>query len=314
MMTKPMECMEHRSQLILDKITTLDKSTILGKITIVGMGLIGGSLGMALAAKGFGRQVWGVDVHQDTLELAAQMQAGHQFTQDLLAGVDNADLVILATPVGKTKEILQRIAGHLKPGCLVTDVGSVKASVVAAAQQILPEQVEFLGGHPMAGSEAEGIKGADIGMFGQAVYILTPTERTSTGALQTLHGMIEAIGAQMVVHSPAEHDLLVAGVSHLPHLVAVALVNTVRGLEEENPAALKLAAGGFRDTTRVASSQSLIWRDIFLNNREATLMLLDRFKQSVLALEQVIMAEDSCGIEGLLEQARVTRQRITEKI
>lgn len=286
----------------------------LNKITIVGMGLIGGSLGMALVANGIGRQVWGVDIDHDSLEVAAQIKAGHEFTHDLLTGVDNADLVIIATPVGKTIEILQRIAGKLKPGCLVTDVGSVKATVVAAAQDILPQQVEFLGGHPMAGSEMAGIRGADAKLFAQAVYVITPTENTSVQALKKLRLVMETLGAQVVVHSPEEHDLLVAGVSHLPHLVAVALVNTVRSLAEENPGALGLAASGFRDTTRIAGSQSLIWRDIFLQNREATLTLLNRFKHAVSSLEEVVAAEDSGGIELLLEQARITRQGISEKL
>lgn len=286
----------------------------LDKITIVGMGLIGGSLGMALVGKGFGGQIWGVDVNPSSLEIAAQTAAGHRFTTNLAEGVQDADLVVLATPVGKTTEILQAMAGYLKPGCIITDVGSVKGAVVKAAVQVLPPEVSFIGGHPMAGSEVAGINGADRYLFENAVYVLTPTEETPPYAVEAVRRLAEAVGARVVFYPPGEHDLLVAGVSHLPHLVAAALVNTVGGLQEENHPALMLAAGGFRDTTRIASGQALMWRDIFLTNREATLELIQRFKKAVGELESAITAGAGPQIESLLNRARITREQVPAKM
>jgi len=284
------------------------------KITIIGLGLIGGSLGMALCGKGAAREVWGVDVDQRTLELARQTLAVHRATTDLGEGVRGAEVVVLAVPVGLTGEMLRAIVPYLSEGCIVTDVGSTKTRVVELAEEILPPGIHFVGGHPMAGSEVAGITGADRYLFENAVYLLTPTCNTNEQALLKVMGLVESIGAKVYRFSPGEHDIMVAAVSHLPHLLAAALVNTVAGIQEEHRDTLLLAAGGFRDTTRIAAGHPVMWRDIFLTNKDGVLEMINKFRRVLDGFQQAIEANDGDGLINQLEQARRVRQGVPAKV
>lgn len=275
------------------------------KVVIIGVGLIGGSLGLALKGRGLAAEVVGVGRSQENLAVALEYGAIDRVDQPAGA-LPGADLVVLATPVGTVRQVLAHCRPHFTASTLVTDVGSTKAAVVAAAAELLPPETAFVGGHPMAGSEVTGAAGADPYLFENAYYILTPTEATPGWALERATALARGVGAIVTTMSPQEHDAAVAAVSHLPHLVAAALVNAVAG----RPGAdgiLHLSAGGFKDTTRIAAGSPVMWRDIFLSNRDALLDLLGSFRSSLGQLEQAVAAGDGEAVLNELETARRVR-------
>lgn len=284
------------------------------RICIIGVGLIGGSLGMTVIRRRLAGEVVGVDLHEDTLRLAEATGAITNGTSTLAAGVTGADLVVLAAPVGEYSRIFTALGPLLAPGTIVTDVGSTKAGVVKAAEELLPDTVSFVGGHPMAGSEQAGILGADAFLLENAVYLLTPSERTNPEALAKLKEFCTALGARVMTFEPTEHDLMVAAVSHLPHLLAAALVNTVARVKADHPDTLALAAGGFRDTTRVAMGSPVMWRDIFLANREPVLELISRFKQTLTEVEELVAKADGESICQRLKQAGELRRQVPAQL
>lgn len=283
-------------------------------VCIIGVGLIGGSMGMALCNRGLAKVVTGVDVNLNDLELAVELAAIHKGAADPVSAAADADLVVIATPVGLTLELLKRIAPVLKPGCIVTDVGSTKSMIVSEADKIMPEGTCFVGGHPMTGSEVAGVKGADRYLFENAAYILTPSENTDREAVEKIEQLAQSLGARVTKIDPCEHDVMVAAVSHLPHLVATVLVNTVDEIQKDHEGVLMLAAGGFRDTTRVASGQPLMWRDICLTNKDSILRVLDIFTG---VLQKTRNQIESCDDKGLVEgfiRAREVRNTIPSKM
>lgn len=284
------------------------------KVTIIGVGLIGGSMGLALRGWNLASQVTGVDTDQANLELAFELEAVHRISQNMFEAVADADLVVIATPVGLTRELVAKIAPYLKGGCIVTDVGSTKADVVNQVEQLMPPETCFIGGHPMTGAETAGVKGADRYLFENAMYILTPSKNTAKDALEKIKLLIEGLGARCVELDPQEHDIMVAVVSHLPHLVATALVNTASELDQEHHGLLMLAAGGFRDTTRVASGNPLMWKDICLTNKECILMVLDKFAGALERARSLVERCDDLGLKHEFEQARELRKSIPARI
>ncbi len=287
---------------------------LFGKVTIIGVGLIGGSLGMALCSRCLAGKVVGVDIDYNNLKLAEETEAIHEGELDIEAAVTDADLIVVAVPVGVTLDIIGRIAPVIKKGCIVTDVGSTKADIVAEADRLMPAGAYFVGGHPMTGSEMAGVRGADRYLFENAVYILTPSAKTDRNAVEKVKKLVCALGANAIEMDPRAHDLMVAAVSHLPHLVAAALVNTVGEVQKDHEKTLMLAAGGFRDTTRIASGQPLMWKDICLSNRESILAVLDKFGA---VLDQTRRMVEECDEEGLEEgfaRARELRGKIPSKL
>ncbi|HEX3032623.1 MAG TPA: prephenate dehydrogenase/arogenate dehydrogenase family protein, partial [Bacillota bacterium] len=284
------------------------------RVCIIGIGLIGGSLGMAITERRLAAEVRGVDLDEDNLNLAVNVGAIQFGTRSLAEGVKGADLVILATPVGTYPSIFKQLAQLLEPGTVVTDTGSTKERVISEAAEHLPTGIHFVGGHPMAGSEVAGVKGADPFLFENAVYLLTPTEDSDRETISRLNRLFSGLGARVMCFSPAEHDIMVAAVSHLPHLVAVTLVNTVGLLEQNHPNTLLLAAGGFRDTTRVALGSPVMWRDICKSNKAVLLDLLNRFKTQLSLLEEEIRQEDGEAITTELESARALRSQVPGKL
>lgn len=280
------------------------------QVTIVGLGLMGGSVGLALMRQEAATRIVGVDLDVAALEQGQAIGAIHWGTTSLADGVADARLVILAAPVGELLAVGRAVSAYLSPGCVVTDLGSTKEQLVNQLETVLLPAIDYLGGHPMAGSERCGIAGAKADLFADAFYVLTPTERTSTRALEQVENMVRILGARAIVMSPRDHDLMAAAVSHLPHLVAAALVNTVGKLAQSRPQILSLAAGGFRDTTRIAASSPEIWRDIFLTNRELLLPLIQGFRQALAELEDTVAAGDRTALEQKLEAARHVRQNL----
>lgn len=283
------------------------------RVTIIGLGLIGGSMGMALVRGGLAAEVVGFDLDAETRRLALDLEAAHRVAASPETAVAGAELVILAVPVGAIPVLASNLKGSLTPGAVVTDVGSTKEAVVRSLESYLMPEVAYVGGHPMSGSERSGLKAADPYLFENAAYVLTPTDKTQPWALERVQALARGIGAIPLVLDAAVHDYLVAAVSHLPHLVAVTLVQTVAQIAKETPEAMLLAAGGFRDTTRVAGGDAGLWRDIFLANREKLLQVLEVFRSSLDRLEQEIRAADAAGLGRTLQEARDWRAKIPSR-
>lgn len=276
------------------------------QVSIVGVGLIGGSLGMALKERGLAEDIVGSGSRVGNLRLAVERGAIHRFACSLAEGVSGADLVVIATPVSATIPVLEQIIPHLAPGVVVTDVGSTKADIVSKAEKMTTPDFSFIGGHPMAGSEQNGVKGADPYLFENAFYIITPTAGTPVSALERVKRMVSGIGARIIEMDPADHDLAAAAVSHLPHLLAATLVNTVVNLPGSGRI-LPLAAGGFKDTTRIAAGSPSLWRDIFAANREQLLKMVSNFKAELEHFEKLIKNLNKEEVYDTLNKAREVR-------
>lgn len=286
---------------------------LFGRVVIIGVGLIGGSLGMAIKKDHLAQEVIGVDVNVENLKLAKELQAVDGFSLEYDV-VKEADLVVLAAPITVNCDVIAKIAQLLKPDAIVTDVSSTKGSFVTECESFLEGTAHFVGGHPMAGSEQGGVKGADAYLFENAIYILTPTKITNQDALDRMEKLVTTIGSKCLLINPDEHDLLVAAVSHLPHLVASALVNTVAELETKYPLTLSLAAGGFRDTTRIASGNPQLWQEICFANRDQLLHMLRSFQEEVDQFIQSLEDEKQGQFKAELALAKDVRDRIPAKL
>ena len=275
-----------------------------GRVTIVGVGLIGGSIGLGLKERGLVQEVVGVGRRESSLKKASGRGAIDTSTLNLAEGCQGAEIVVLAVPVSLIAEMARRAMPRLAPGTIITDVGSTKAAIVNDIERFLREEVHFIGGHPLAGSEKRGVGFARSDLFEGARTILTPTQHTSDAALKKISTFWRSLGAKVSLLSPEEHDHILAHISHLPHLVAMALVGAV---PEE---ALSYAASGFKDTTRIAASDPEIWRDILLSNKEEVLKALKRFRQELEQKEKCLMDADQERLLKLLKSARKKRETL----
>ncbi len=248
------------------------------RVVIVGVGLIGGSLALALRKKGFAGTICGVD-NDDVLNKAQSRHVlDEYFSRDrLVEAVTDADVIFLCTPILEILNLIREIGPHVKPKALITDVGSTKRKIVEIAGIYLPPGVDFIGGHPMAGSETKGVEAADPFLFQNTVYVLTPVRNISETTRKAFGELIELIGAKVLLLSPVLHDEIAAAVSHLPQMVAVALMSLVVKRQSESPYFLKMAAGGFRDMTRIASSPYGIWEHIRQTNADMIAGYIDAF-------------------------------------
>jgi len=246
-------------------------------ISVIGLGLIGGSLAMALKELENGFEITGFDIEGEAMNIARYRKIVDNIASSYKDAVKDADLVIVATPISKIIEVIDSIKDHLKKNAIVTDVGSAKEKIVEKVNKILPEGTFFIGGHPMAGSENEGVLSAKPDLFKNAFYILTPTESTKTEHLLALHNLFTRIGARVISISPGEHDENVALISHLPHILSTSLVELVDDRQKELKNLLRLCAGGFRDMTRIAASNIKMWLDITLENRDELIKSIDLY-------------------------------------
>jgi prephenate dehydrogenase len=265
------------------------------RAAVVGTGLIGGSIGLALRAAGW--HVTGTDA--DAARARAAEAAG---ALDAVGEDADAELTFVAVPVGAVPDAAR---AALAGGGVVTDVGSVKSPVVAAV-----DHPRFVGGHPMAGSEASGIEGSRADLFDGATWVLTPTSTTDPGAQALVHGVVRSFGADVVTLDPADHDRLVATVSHVPHLTAATLMGLAAERAERDTALLRLAAGGFRDMTRIAAGDTGIWMDICTDNRAAILDVLDDLIVSLGGMREVVAAGDLDGLGSRLRTAQAARRNL----
>lgn len=269
------------------------------RVAIIGVGLIGGSLGMSLRRSGWAREVVGCGRTVANLETARRRGAIDRFTQDPASAVTEADLVVVGVPVGAVEGVLRAVAPSLRPEAVVTDVGSVKGTVVEAAGEALSWPGRFVGGHPIAGTENRGAEAADPDLFVDARWILTPGPGTDPDARELVHAMAEATGARVEVLEPTEHDRILAWVSHLPHLIAYGLADA---LHRADPALISYGGGGLRDFLRVAASDAEMWRDIFAANHEAVDRALEGFERA--AEDLSALAERPEELVGRLDAVR----------
>jgi prephenate dehydrogenase len=281
------------------------------KLAMLGLGLIGGSLGLALRQAGIARQIAGYDSNPDVTYRALERGAITRMSIAVEDAVQQADLVMLATPILAMPELLERIAPLLKPGVLVTDTASVKAKILTWAQKFLPANVVFVGGHPMAGSEHSGIEAAEERLFDGCAYCLTPSAQTTPEAITQLSEIVQQLGAQPIVLDAEQHDRLVAGISHLPFILSSALVQ-VLSKGEEWEAMTRLAAGGFRDMSRLAAGNPIMYRDICLTNKEAIVDWLDALAWQLERIRSLIAMNDD-DLEPYFAQAKLIREAAYSK-
>jgi len=273
----------------------------LRQITVIGLGLLGGSITLAVLRSLAGVKVVGYTHRPATRDRARQLAVATEITDHLKASVSKADLVILATPLSTFEKIFSEIGDALPSGCIVTDVGSTKVLPHRWAAKKLPKTVHYVGSHPVAGSEQRGVEFARDDLFEQATCILTMTKKTNRQAVQTLKRFWSDLGCTVKLMKPAEHDRIFANISHLPHVVAVALINA------NNSEELKLAGKGFIDTSRVASGPANIWADVLLTNANNATKGIDKIIDELSKLKTAIKNENKKQIEKLLEAARNKR-------
>lgn len=276
------------------------------RVAIVGLGLIGGSLGLALRRADMAEQINGYDLGRGVCEQARKVGAIDQAYTSLADTVRGAELIVLATPVGAMYTLLQKMATLASPGAVITDVASTKSQVISWAEEFLPDSLAFVGGHPMAGKELSGVSAADASLFRNRIYCLTPTAKTAPAALHKVLAMIESIGARVRFLEPGEHDGQVAQVSHLPFIASTALMATAAENSNWGDAAL-LASSGFRDTTRLAAGSPEMYRDICLTNHEAVVRALDDYLTILHAFREHI-AERDPHLNELFARAQEARQ------
>ncbi len=284
------------------------------RVAVIGTGLIGASLGLALRRLDDVEEVVGYDADPAELEIAVKRGAVSRAASSAREAAEGVGLAVLAVPLSAIGSVAAEVAPVLPKGSLLTDVASVKGRAVEALQAAAPAGVHVIGGHPMAGSHETGASHASADLFVGATYLLTPTTHTDAGAFEQLHALISRIGARPLAVEPERHDLLVAVVSHLPQLAATTLMNLAsERARSEHAGLLLLAAGGFRDATRVAASNPDLWLEICGENRDAIISVLDDYVDRVERLRAVLAGSDDAGLRRVLDDAREARRTLPGK-
>lgn len=277
------------------------------RVGIVGTGLVGASIGLALIRDGIA--VVGFDADPARAAAAVERGAITEAVPTVAAAATDVEVVLVAVPVGDVADLVVAALDAGAPA--VTDVGSVKAPIVAAVEAASPDLAgRFVGGHPMAGSEQGGLDGADADLFVGAMWVLTPTDRTDAAVFSVVRRLVAGLGAEVIAVTPAHHDDLVAVVSHVPQLAATTLMDVAASGGEEHATLLRLAAGGFRDMTRIAAGDPAIWPDICVANRDAIVDALDGYVDALAGVRALVAGQDRDGLLELLERARAARQRL----
>jgi prephenate dehydrogenase len=268
------------------------------KVTIIGVGLLGASLAKACKGRGLVDEITGYGRNCENLRKAKDLKIIDHYSGDLSEAVSDADLVVLCTPVSTIVPLIQSLVSQVQPGTIITDVGSVKESVVHSADKLMPEGIFFVGSHPIAGGENSGLESSTASLYQDAKCIVTPTEKTDTTALKKISALWHALGMNVISLSAEEHDFIFGAVSHLPHIVAYALMNTLGGLKTPNNLEVTGFSGaGLRDITRIASSDPVMWRDICLSNRNHSLSLINRFQNKLEEIRNTIERGDGQELE-----------------
>ncbi|MGH1404462.1 MAG: prephenate/arogenate dehydrogenase family protein [Alphaproteobacteria bacterium] len=283
-------------------------------ITIIGMGLIGSSIARNIKQHNLAETLIAADINADVCEKVADLGLADYVTDDLARGVEDADLVVLCVPVGAMSMVMERVAGSLKDNVIITDVGSVKKSVIDAVKPFCRADIELVPAHPIAGTEFSGPENGFAELFHGRWCILTPLPETSIKAVEVVTKLWEGCGAQVEIMDPAHHDLVLGITSHLPHLIAYTIVGTANELEDDiKSEVVKFSASGFRDFTRIAASDPVMWRDIFLNNKDAVLEVLQRFSEDLTAMQKAIRKGDGEYLYQSFTDTRAIRKDVIEQ-
>ncbi|SFP18921.1 prephenate/arogenate dehydrogenase family protein [Tranquillimonas alkanivorans] len=283
------------------------------RVALIGLGLIAGSMAHAMRRGGLAGEIVGTARSEETRRVAEDIGLCDRIVATAAEAVEGADLVVLAVPVGAMGEVAEEIAPHLSPGATVTDVGSVKKSVIEAVSPHIPEGVHFIPGHPLAGTEHSGPRSGFAELFDNRWCLLVPDEGTEAGALERLTELWEEMGAHVDVMDAEHHDLVLAVTSHAPHLIAYTMVGVADDLRRVTDSeVIKYSAAGFRDFTRIAASDPTMWRDVFLTNKEATLEILGRFTEELFALQRAIRTGDGQHLHDYFTRTRAIRRGIIE--
>ncbi|MAX94776.1 MAG: cyclohexadienyl dehydrogenase [Alphaproteobacteria bacterium] len=291
----------------------MSDTPVFNKVAILGMGLIGSSIARALKKHGLAGSIVGGDGNQAVCDRAVQIGLAEAMTTDMAAAVAGADLVVMAVPVGACGAVASSMAPGLAPGAIVTDVGSVKKSVLNDVAQHLPKGVQFIPGHPLAGTEHSGPDAGFAELFEGRYWILTPEDDVDPAAVERLKTILVTMGAQVETMTPEHHDRVLAITSHLPHLIAYTIVGTATDLAEETKnEVIRYSATGFRDFTRIAASDPVMLRDVFLNNREAVLEILQRFTEDLTALQRAIRWGEGDVLEKRFTETRAIRRGVLD--
>lgn len=277
------------------------------KIVIFGVGLIGGSVALALKKAGSNAEIVGVGRSTESLQTAMDLGVIDVASSSVATAVENADVILIATPVAQTPDILSAIKPHLNSNTVITDAGSTKSDVLAYAKQVLGDKAgQFVGGHPIAGAEKSGVTAAKADLYVNKNVILTPVPENSAEAISRVKALWQLCGANVSDMTAATHDSVFAAVSHLPHLLAFALVDDIASRPNAEQL-FSFAASGFRDFTRIAGSHPEMWRDISLANKTALLAELTAYQAELAQLKQLLETEDSAGLQALFERASTAR-------
>ena len=283
------------------------------RVALIGLGLIAGSMGLRMRRDGLAGEVVGTARTARTREVAAARGLVDRVADDAAGAVRDADLVVLCVPVGAMGAVAGAVAPHLAPGATVTDVGSVKRDVIAAVGPHLPAGIHFVPAHPIAGTEHSGPEAGFAELFENRWTLLTPAEGTEPAAVDRLARLWRALGSNVETMEPDHHDLVLAVTSHAPHLIAYTMVGVADDLRRVTDSeVIKYSAAGFRDFTRIAASDPVMWRDVFLNNRDATLEILGRFTEELFALQRAIRTGDGAMLEDYFTRTRAIRRGIIE--
>ena len=281
------------------------------KVTFIGFGLINSSLAHVFKSKSLAKETCAYSRRKETRNKIKNLNIVDNVYDDIKMSVKNSDLIILGVPVGAMKKIVTIIVPSLERGTIITDVGSVKKELVDSISLVLPKHVHFIPGHPIAGTENSGPVSGFSELFNGRWCILTPSQNTSKSALARVKNMWKEAGMQIAIMDAEYHDRVLAITSHIPHLVAFSIVGTVTELEDQlKTEVIKYSAGGFRDFTRIAASDPVMWRDVFLNNSEAVLEMLGRFIEDLTALQKSIRWQDGESLEKLFTKTREIRKGI----
>lgn len=283
-------------------------------ITVIGMGLIGSSLARNIKHHNLANTLVAADINVDVCEKVADLKIADIVTDDLPKSVEHADMVIISVPVGAMASVAEMIAPHLKEGAIVTDTGSVKVSVIDAIKPFCRSTIEIVPAHPIAGTEFSGPEAGFLELFDDRWCILTPLEETSIKAVEEVTKIWEACGSRVEIMGPRHHDLVLGITSHLPHLIAYTIVGTANELGDDiKSEVIKFSASGFRDFTRIASSDPTMWRDVFLNNKEAVLEILQRFNEDLTSMQRAIRKGDGEYLYDWFAKTRAIRKEVIDQ-
>lgn len=283
------------------------------KVLLIGLGLIGGSIAMAIK-KAHPVHIIGCDVNEEEGAMGISLGVIDSYTKDLQQAAESADYIFLATPIHAICGLLKELATYnLKPDVIISDTGSTKVEILKAAQPLLDKGFCFIGGHPMAGSHKTGVTAARAHLFENAFYIFTPAEQTSEEELERLQNLLQGTGARFQVIDALEHDRLTGMISHFPHVIAAGIVRQTERFSQTHPFTQRLAAGGFKDITRIASSSPDVWLDIIQSNRENVVQMIDQWFLEMQTIKHLIEENDTKGIHSYFDEARSFRDGLPQK-